>query len=519
MRFPAIFLLIFIISSISLYASVNPVDTTRIAEKEALEKLSRDYDSLLHSWYVSNATNDIDTSMTSGMKDIELEGFLPADSIVALQMKNMPVFFDLTYNKVVKAYMKVYLKDKRELTETVLGLSKYYFPHFEEVLDSKNMPLELKYLPVIESALNPRAVSRVGATGLWQFMYATGKFLDMEITSFVDERRDVTASTQAAAEYLSSLHEIFDDWTLALAAYNCGPGNVNKAIRRSGGKTDFWDLYYYLPRETRGYVPGFISVIYIFNHYKELNIKPREIEMPIVTDTVIIKDELHLKQVAEVMQIPFEQLRDLNPQYRRDIIPKGKSYPLRLPDQRAVDFIDLQDSIMNYKDSVFFNPEKLAKTPNKERYYGDAPSGNYERLVYTVKSGDNLGFISDWYDVRTRDVRYWNGIRGNMIRVGQRLIIYVPKKVASNYKDINLLSFAEKQKREGKSVAPQAKTEVKSFPDNGKYEYYTLKKGETLWEVAKRYDGVSDRDILQMNGLKTGRYLKAGQKIRVKRID
>lgn len=517
MRFTAI--LLFSIISISSQARTNPIDTATIAEGEALTKLSQDYDSLLHLWYVSNAINDVDTSMTSGMKDIELEGFLPADSIVALQMKNMPVFFNLTYNKVVKAYMKVYLKDKRELTETVLGLSKYYFPYFEEVLDAKNMPLELKYLPVIESALNPRAVSRVGATGLWQFMYATGRFLDLEITSYVDERRDVAASTNAAAEYLYSLHEIFGDWTLALAAYNCGPGNVNKAIRRSGGKTDFWDLYYYLPRETRGYVPGFIAVIYIFNHYKELNIEPREIEMPMITDTVIVKDELHLRQVAEVMKIPFEKLRDLNPQYRRNIIPKGKSYPLRLPYQKALEFIDLEDSIMNYKDSIFFNPEILAKKPNKEKYYGDAPSGNYERLVYTVKSGDNLGFISDWYDVRTRDVRYWNGIRGNMIRAGQRLVIYVPKKVAANYKNINLLSFAEKQKREGKTVAPRTKVNKKSFPDDGKYEYYTLKKGETLWEVAKRYKGISDRDILQMNGLKSGRYLKAGQKIKVKRID
>lgn len=519
MREATFFSILLFFFSIQVYSEGNPIDTVKIAETEARIKLSRDYDSLLHSWYVSRAFDDIDTSMSSGMKDIELEGFLPADSIVKLQMENMPVFFDLTYNKVVKAFMKVYLKDKRQLTETVLGLSKYYFPYFEEVLDAKNMPLELKYLPVIESALNPRAVSRVGATGLWQFMYATGKFLDMEITSYVDERRDVVASTNAAAEYLYSLHEIFGDWTLALAAYNCGPGNVNKAIRRSGGKTNFWDIYYYLPRETRGYVPGFISVIYIFNHYEDLKVKPREIEMPMITDTVIVNDELHLKQVAEVMQIPLAQLRDLNPQYRRDIIPKGKSYPLRLPYQRAVDFIDLEDSIMNYNDSVFFNPEILAKQPNQEKYYGEAPSGNFERLVYTVKSGDNLGFISDWYDVRTRDLRYWNGIRGNMIRVGQRLVIYVPKKVAANYKDINLLSFAEKQKREGKTVAPRANIEVKDFPDDGKYEYYTLKRGETLWEVAKRYDGITDRDILQMNGLKSGRYLKAGQRIRVKRLD
>ncbi len=500
--------------------SAAEIDTLQVEEQTALQKATRDYDSLLHSWYVARSAQTFDTTSVENTDFDSLEGLWPQDSIIRVQMEQMPVFFDLTYNRIVKAYFKVYLKDKRELTETVLGLSKYYFPQFEAVLDAKNLPLELKYLPVIESALNPRAVSRVGATGLWQFMYATGRFLDMEITSFVDERRDVLASTYAAAEYLSSLHEIFGDWTLALAAYNCGPGNVNKAIRRSGGKTDFWDLYYYLPRETRGYVPGFIAIIYIFNHQNELNLKPKTIEMPVVTDTIMITDKLHLKQVAEVMQIPLGQLQDLNPQYRRNIIPSGKNYPLRLPYKKATEFIALQDSIYNFKDSIYFNPEILAKKPNKQRYYGEAPSGNYSRLYYTVKPGDNLGFIADWYDVRIRDLRYWNGIRGNMIRTGQKLNVYIPKSRAGNYKQINKLSFAEKQKREGKHVPePQKKSYSKKYPKDGKYEYYTLKKGDTLWEVAKRYEGISDRDILQMNRLKSGRYLKAGQRIKVKRID
>lgn len=496
------------------------IDTLRIAEQEALKKLTIDYDSLLHTYYVSRYQSTFDTLPEIDENNFSSDDGLPLDSVIIANMQTMPVFFDLTYNKIVRAYLKVYLKDKRDLTETVLGLSDYYFPHFEEVLDARNMPLELKYLPVIESALNPRAVSRVGATGLWQFMYATGRFLNMEITSFVDERRDVTASTRAAAEYLSSLYAIFGDWTLALAAYNCGPGNVNKAIRRSGGKTNFWDIYYYLPRETRGYVPGFLAVLYIFHHQKELGLIARKIELPLYTDTVLVTRKLHLGQVAEVMQIPIKELQDLNPQYRRNILPGSKAYPLRLPFQKSTEFISLQDSIFAYKDSVFFNKEALAKAPTNERYYGDAPSGNFTRLTYTVKSGDNLGFISDWYNVRLSDLRYWNGMRGNMIRAGQKLVVFVPKNVASKYEDIDRLSFADKQRRAGKQV--QAKTTTApntNYPDDGKYLFYVLKKGDTLWDVAKKYEGVTDQDILKMNNLTTGRYLQPGEKIRVKRLD
>ncbi|WP_462281327.1 lytic transglycosylase domain-containing protein [Salinivirga cyanobacteriivorans] len=520
MRTIIVSLCIFFSLSVQATTSDYLTDTSRVNDKVALLQLSEDYDSLLHSWYVSRSLNQ-NNDDTVAMEDIANRSMsMPHDSVIRKNMTEMPVFFDMTYNRIVKSYFKVYLKDKRELTETVLGLSEYYFPYFESILDAHNLPLELKYLPVIESALNPRAVSRVGATGLWQFMYATGRFLDMEITSFVDERRDPVASTYAAADYLNSLHEIFGDWTLALAAYNCGPGNVNKAIRRSGGKTNFWDLYYYLPRETRGYVPGFIAVLYIFHHQEDLNLNAKDIEMPLLTDTVKLTQKLHLKQVAEVMQLPLGQLQDLNPQYRRNIIPGGKEYALRLPYKRATDFIALQDSILNYKDSVYFNTKALASKPSKQRYYGEAPSGNYTRLYYRVKPGDNLGFIADWYDVRIRDLRYWNGIRGSMIRTGQRLNVYIPKSRAANYKNIDKLSFAEKQKREGNPVSnTQSKKVSKKYPDDGKYEYYTLKKGETLWEVAKRYEGVSDRDILRMNNLTTGRYLKAGQRIKVKRIN
>jgi membrane-bound lytic murein transglycosylase D len=511
--------IILISFSTVLFALSGQIDTVRIAEQTALKKLSTDYDSLLHSWYVSRSVSYFDTTETVDIDTQSTVGYLPSDSVIMSNMATMPVFFDMTYNKIVRAYFKVYLQDKRELTETVLGLSEYYFPHFEEVLDSYNLPMELKYLPIIESALNPRAVSRVGATGLWQFMYATGRFLNMEITSFVDERRDVTASTYAAAQYLESLYAIFDDWTLALAAYNCGPGNVNKAIRRSGGKTNFWDIYYYLPRETRGYVPGFIAVIYIFNHQQELNLRARKIEMPLITDTVNVTAKLHLGQVAEVMQIPLKKLQDLNPQYRRNIIPGGKAYPLRLPNMLATEFISLEDSIYAYKDSVFFNTKALTQTPNTQRYYGDAPSGNYERMTYTVKPGDNLGFISEWYNVRISDLRHWNGIRGNVIRSGQKLVVYVPKSRSANYSDINQLSFTDKHNLIGKSVAVTTKTHNKNYPEDAEYEYYTLKKGDTLWEIAKKFDDITDRDILQMNNLSSGRYLKPGQRIKVKLLN
>jgi len=481
-------------------------------------------DSLLNSWYVNQSLESmIDDNQI--MSDTVVPDF--PDSVYIERLAAIPSVVDLTYNRLVKNYINVYTRKRREQVKIMLGLSDYYFPYFEQVFDYYGIPYELKYLSIIESALNPNAVSRARAVGLWQFMYGTARVYGLNINSLVDERRDPIRSTDAAARFLKDLYGIYGDWTLALAAYNCGPGNVNKAIRRSGGKRNFWDIYYYLPRETRGYVPAFIAATYTMNYYQEHNLSKIPATLPLYTDTIQVREELHLKQVAEVLGLPVDQLRDLNPQYRYDIIPASSKQPysLKVPFSMATSFIDLQDSIFAYKDSVFFNKDNLSATPQHYTadYKVELPSNKYDKLYYTVKSGDNLGYIADWYDVRLSDLRYWNNISKNMIRSGQKLVVYKLKGSSDRYKQINTMSFAEKQKLAGRSTStapaatappPQASATSGS---NDEYVTYVVKSGDTLWAIAKQYPGVSDTDIARLNNLTNGNSIKPGQVIRIKK--
>ncbi len=512
------------------YSAISGENDTIRSERIFLEsKLARDFDSLLLSFYVQRALRDTSSSFTA---DTTMVGtFDPdtvnvaitlEDSVIIRRMSELQVLFNVTYNPIVKAYIKVYTERKRELTQLILGLSRYYFPIFEEELDAEGLPLELKYLAVIESALNPRAVSRAGATGLWQFMYGTGRYLGLEINTFVDERRDVLASTKAAIKYLKQLYGIYNDWTLSLAAYNCGPGNVNKAIRRSNGKTNYWEIYYRLPRETRNYVPGFIAAMYVMEHFQDFNLTPTPVDLPMFTDTIIVYQRLHLEQVATVLNLPLAQLRDLNPQYRRDIVPAtpSKPYPLRLPIDYAGRFITLEDSIRRFKDSIYFNPAALTAAPVRGDFYARSPGKNYRELYYTVASGDNLGYISKWFNVSITELREWNNIHKNQIRAGQRLLIYVPKDKYAYYNEINHLSFEQKQARVG--VKPNqtiATSNTKATTDDSKFIYYTVRPGDTLWGIARKYEGVSEQDLIRLNNLSSATSLQPGQQLKIKRLD
>jgi membrane-bound lytic murein transglycosylase D len=259
---------------------------------------------------------------------------------------------EMGYNDIVQRFIDRYMARLRHSVSYMLGATNFYVPIFEEALEAYQVPLELKYLPVIESALNPRAVSRVGATGLWQFMLGTGKQYGLEVNSLVDERRDPVRSSYAAARYLRDLYRIFGDWNLVIAAYNCGPGNINKAIHRSGGEKDYWRLYPYLPAETRGYVPAFIAANYAMTYYCEHGICPMSTKLPLETDTVVVDRDVHLEQIAKVLDLDIEMLRSLNPQYRRDIVPGAtKKYAIRLPMADTSRFIDMQDSIYSYRTS------------------------------------------------------------------------------------------------------------------------------------------------------------------------
>lgn len=439
-----------------------------------------------------------------------------SDSLYLMRLDSLHSAITLSYNDIVRNFIEMYVVKKRLQVASMLGLSEYYFPIFEEALAANCMPLELKYLPVIESALNPVARSRARACGLWQFMYYTGRQYKLEINSYIDERYDPVKSTEAAVRYLNDLYSIYNDWILVIAAYNCGPGNVNKAIRRSGGKKNYWDIYYHLPRETRGYVPAFIAAMYAFNYAEEHHIYPLECNLPLLCDTLLVNEALHFEQLSKNMAISIDELRDVNPQYYKDIIPAGfgKSYALKLPYNHVATFIDRQDTIFAYNRKKYFDDSDRVANPNDRfRRYAHASSisGDKARLVYTVRSGDVPGTIAAKFNVSLNDLKYWNNLNRRMtIRVGQKLVVYVSQKNAAKY--------ASKAKYEGKvnneTNAPQVET------IDGEFIYYTMKRGENLWTIAKKYPGVSNRDIMKWNGISESKVkdLKPGQKLKIKNL-
>jgi membrane-bound lytic murein transglycosylase D len=392
----------------------------------------------------------------------------------------------------------------------------------EDIFDSYGLPVELKYMAVIESALNPNAVSRMGATGLWQFMYSTGHMCGLTINSVVDERRDPVKATHAAARYLKDLYGIYNDWILVIAAYNCGPGNVNKAIRRSGNRKDYWEIYYHLPRETRGYIPQFVAAAYAMNYYREHNITPLQIDLPLAVDTVMVSHDIHLEQIAAVLDLPIQELNALNPQYRTGLVPgKTKPYAITLPVDLLGEFIDMTDTITGYRKDQYLTRVNQTSATEHSTYVAPEVNGR-TKLVYVVKDGDNLGFISEWYNVGLSELRYWNNIYRNTIKVGQRLAVYVDPSKAERYSRVNTMSFAEKQKMSGNSSVSVSTATVPSSlamtsSADTYYELYTVRYGDTIWDIAKKFDGVSATDILRLNNISDASKIQVGQKLRIRK--
>ncbi len=391
--------------------------TTTVAEEKGTmdlpETLLADMDSLYWDWQSKNYLFVDENCVTTTTN--------PAisDSVYIDRLSRIPSIIEMPFNDIVKKHIEAYTNRLRNKVSFILAAANFYMPLFEEALDTYDLPLELKYLPIIESALNPTAISRQRASGLWQFMLRTGKLYGLENNSLVDERRDPIKSTWAAARYLKDLYNIYKDWHLVLAAYNCGPGNVNKAIRRAGGATDYWEIYQFLPKETRGYVPGFIAANYVMHYYCEHGICPMEAQLPATTDTIHIHKDLNLQQVAGVCNIGIEQLRSLNPQYKKDVVPgNSKPYVLRLPNNTVNQFIDLQDSIYAYKADQF---QKRKTVAVKE---STAKSSNSKNAKYhKIRRGDTLGGIALKYGVSVKQLRRLNNIRGNNITAGKSLRI------------------------------------------------------------------------------------------------
>lgn len=394
---------------------IEVVDEQGIEEIEFPESMTDNLDSLMNQ-YMSKTylTPDNDCQMKNENPTFSKEVFMD-------RLHRMPTIMEMPYNDVVQSCIDRYTGRLRRSVSFFLGAANFYLPIFEEALEAYQMPLELKYLPVIESALNPTAVSRVGATGLWQFMITTGKAYGLEVNSLVDERRDPVKASYAAARYLRDLYRIFGDWNLVIAAYNCGPENINKAIRRSGGETDYWKIYPYLPRETRGYVPAFIAANYVMNYYCEHNICPMNSQLPTKTDTVVVNQNVNFSQLVSACGFDLQMLRSLNPQYRRDIVP-GATKPsvIRLPVGDVARFIDMQDSIFSVNSAtdkrlVVEVEEDVVKPAKADR------RSNKGAQWHTIKRGDTIGGLARKYRTTASKIRKLNGLRNNNIRAGQKL--------------------------------------------------------------------------------------------------
>jgi len=477
--------------------------------------LSDKLDSMVNTWYVQNAYA-VD-SLEKACSYVE-QNEIP-DSVYISRLQNLDSYVPLPYNESVKKFINFYLNKRRGQVSIMMGLTSYYFPLFEEALAKYNLPAELKYLPIIESALNPRIVSRAGASGLWQFMYGTAKMYGLEINSYIDERNDPIKSTDAAARYLRDLYAIYGDWHIVIAAYNCGPGNVNKAVRRSGGKQGYWEIYSKLPKETRGYIPIFIAATYVMNHAKEHNLVPIQPSFKLLTDTVIVNSYINFEQIAANLDITVLEIRQLNPQYKRDIIPAkaDKPYVLKLPIDKISPFIDNETQIFAYNRDKYFPNNQIAlikEVVGKSNYNTEGK----KKIVYTVQSGDSPGKIAGRFRISTSNLVAWNNIRHNLIRTGQKLTIYV------NGNTPETLAKAEpaKAKPEVSKVEPSSENiplQLQSISAesalNGEYTVYTVRSGDSLYTIAKQFAGVSDLEIKLLNKIKNARSLVPGQKLKI----
>jgi len=402
--------------------------------------------------------------------------------------------FDLQYNGVVKGYIEMYTIRKRELVSRMMAMSQFYFPMFEEQLDKYNLPLELKYLAICESALNPMAKSHSGAMGLWQFMYPTGKIYGLKVSSYVDERCDPYKSTAAACEYFQYLYRLFGDWQMVLAAYNGGPGTVNKAIRRSGGKKTYWEIRPFLPRETQGYVPAFIAVNYVMSYTSEHNMYsaiPKKTFLQV--DTITAKKQLSFSQISAVLEIPMDELQYLNPSYRKQVIPVMPDEPsiLTLPSNKMGAFVNNEEKIYNYLKDTSHSSQDVLATQEVMK-------------IHTVKSGEHLSTIAKRYGCTVADIKSWNAINSNTVKPGKKLTIYIYGKKPAVKKPAATVE-------NNKPAIVNNKPETVS---SGKYKLYTVKKGDSLYKIALS-NKTTVEELKRLNNFGPKFSLMPGNKIKV----
>lgn len=508
----------------------------------AFEPITRSLDGLRELAYVKSSLPSQTIRQTQGK--------ISSGQAVKV-VKNAGANTGIYYSERVQDLLDFYTSDPvRRNVEIMLGMAPAYLPMFESALKKESLPSDLMYLPLALSSLNPRAVSPWGASGLWQLMFTTGKLYNLQIDSYVDERRDPEKSTQAAVAYLKDLYAVYLDWELTIAAYTSGPASVNKAIRKAGGSRKYDEIYPYLPAETREFLPAFSACYILATHPDFGNLKPVPIEIPNFKQKEPVEKRLHLGQIADALSIPLPLLQDMNPEYKSSIIPVvNRTLWVKLPLDKIVPFNVMGDSIYQYHDTVYFPPSKriniITEPPSQAENQSNNPSEKAEngngtsnqtqsekpsqpatpqnktKLVYTVKEGDNLGYISEWYDVSVSDIRNWNNIRNNVIKVGEKLDIYVPESKADRYKGIDAMTFAQKQK--GTTVSPEPskpvpvtpKPQTPSSQSKNTHAIHTVAKGETLSGIASKYPGVTADEIMKLNGIKDARNLQVGQKIKI----
>ena len=508
-----------------------------------LESMETNVTKMMENWYLQNYVQLDRNADNSVSGDV-------TDEVIIQRLAAMPTKIEMPYNEIVRSYIDMYTQRRRQLVENMLGMSLYYMPIFEVALEREGVPLELKYLPIIESALNPDAVSRAGAAGLWQFMPPTAREQGLELNSLVDERRDPHKSSAKAARYLRQLYEMFGDWSLAIASYNCGPGNVAKALKRAGEgdgrKRDFWDIYHYLPNETRGYFPCFIAANYVMTYYPEHNISPALARRPLITDSVLVTHGVHFQQIADVLNLPIEEIRALNPQYREDYIPgDGHPYSLVLPSKQIYSYIMSEDSILSYHRDEF-NKRKVVD-PNSGEVVSVSDNGNTitveKTLWHKVKRGETLTTISKKYGVSVAELKKANGgigsvKRGQTIKIIKKEVQKRPQEeteaetaeidnateetdfngneVVTDSQENNEQAVANEDpvKEGAKPSAPASPKKNVTEPSKPATKTITVRKGDTLSSIA-RANGTTVAKIKQLNGLKNDNIF-AGQKLRVK---
>ena len=460
----------------------------------------------------NNITEDIKTINIDEKVDYELPTALLKERLAAMDAKSP---FNIEYNQGLENIIKSFLKNRKKSFERLMAISEYYFPLFEEALAKQNVPLEIKYLAVVESALNPKAVSRVGATGLWQFMYQTGKQYGLKIDSYIDERSDALKASDAAAQYMSNMYKIFGDWDLVLASYNSGPGNVSKAIRRSGGQQNYWNIRKNLPKETQGYVPAFLATMYIYEYHTAHGIKPdRAVIKHFATDTILIKKQMSFKQISDLLDVPMAQLQLLNPSYKLNVIPfyQDENHFLRLPQEKAAVFVSNEDRIyayaeheINLREKPFQVIKPIVKrdTVNYALQQIKLPKTSY----YKVRRGDNLSEIASKYDVALTDLKRWNKLRSNSVPYGKSLKIITEQSIVRTVKKepkAELIIPAETVSESQRVATSEGKVNkeeevLASNPERKDIEY-VVQKGDNLGNIAKKF-GATLTDLQQWNNL------------------